>query len=102
MKRLAGVALLLTALLAGAVVTLLLAASMPGAAFIDLLFEASSACGTVGLTTGITEQLNVFGKCVIIAAMFIGRIGPVTLLAAMASRARPAAYEYPSENVLVG
>ncbi len=84
------------------VVTLLLAASMPGKAFIDLLFEACSACGTVGLTTGVTRQLNVFGKCVIIGAMFIGRIGPVTLLAAMASKARPAAYEYPSENVLVG
>lgn len=85
-----------------AVVTLLLAASMPGKDFIDLLFEACSACGTVGLTTGVTRQLNVFGKCVIIGAMFIGRIGPVTLLAAMASKARPAAYEYPSENVLVG
>ena len=85
-----------------ATVTLLLAASMPGVAFIDLLFEASSACGTVGLSTGVTRQLNVFGKCVIIAAMFLGRIGPVTLLAAMANKARPAAYEYPSESVLVG
>ncbi len=85
-----------------AVVALLLSVAMRGWDFIDLLFEASSACGTVGLSTGITRQLNMFAKCVIIAGMFIGRIGPVTLLIAMTTRVKYVAYEYPTETVVVG
>lgn len=45
----------------------------------DLLFEASSAIATVGLTTGATSGLNEFGKVIIIVTMFLGRIGPITL-----------------------
>jgi trk system potassium uptake protein TrkH len=44
-----------------------------------LLFEATSALGTVGLSTGATSQLDSIGKVIIIFAMFMGRIGPVTL-----------------------
>ncbi len=46
--------------------------------FIDLLFEAASALGTVGLSVGITSALSVLGKIVIILLMFIGRLGPLT------------------------
>jgi trk system potassium uptake protein TrkH len=45
--------------------------------FEDMLFEAASALGTVGLSTGITAQLTHIGKAIIIALMFIGRIGPL-------------------------
>lgn len=45
----------------------------------DLLFEASSAIATVGLTTGATSALNEFGKIIIVVTMFLGRIGPVSL-----------------------
>lgn len=45
--------------------------------FEDLLFEASSALGTVGLSTGITAQLTSMGKAIIIGLMFIGRVGPL-------------------------
>jgi trk system potassium uptake protein TrkH len=83
-------------------VTLLLAVAHPNTAFIDVLFEACSACGTVGLSTGVTAQLQVFGKCVVMAAMFVGRLGPVTLLLALTSRVRHAKYSYPSEHVVIG
>ncbi|MGC9455453.1 MAG: potassium transporter TrkG [Phycisphaerae bacterium] len=84
-------------------VTLLLSVALrTGTPFIDLLFEACSACGTVGLSTGVTRSLNMFSKLVIIAAMFIGRLGPLTLLLALTSRLRPPQYEYPSENVVIG
>jgi len=46
---------------------------------IQLLFEASSALGTVGLSTGITGSLTTFGKLVIISMMFIGRVGVITI-----------------------
>lgn len=84
-------------------VTLLLSVVMrPGFAFVDLLFEAVSACGTVGLSTGITPSLNFAGKYIIIFAMFAGRLGPLTLLLALTSRLKPAHYSYPAENLVIG
>ncbi len=86
-----------------AVVTLLLCAAMRmGYSFIDLLFEACSACGTVGLSAGVTGSLNLFGKIVIIAGMFVGRIGPLTVLLALTSKVRRVDYAYPRENVVIG
>jgi trk system potassium uptake protein TrkH len=66
------------------------------------LFEAASALGTVGLTTGITASLTTGGKLIIIAVMLIGRLGPLTLLAALTFNLRPARYNYPTEAVIVG
>ncbi|MHC4495624.1 MAG: TrkH family potassium uptake protein, partial [Planctomycetota bacterium] len=68
----------------------------------DIIFEAASALGTVGLTTGITHFLTTTGKLIIIAAMLIGRLGPLTLLAALTFNLRPARYNYPDEAVIVG
>lgn len=56
-------------------------------AFEDLLFEASSALGTVGLSRGITSQLSPLGKLTIIAVMFLGRVGPITIATALFTRA---------------
>ncbi len=84
------------------VVTLALAAIMPGTPTVDLFFEASSACGTVGLTTGITPGLTPVAKFIIMAAMFAGRVGPLTILLALTTRLRPADYSYPTEHVLIG
>ncbi|KPK76520.1 MAG: hypothetical protein AMJ79_06435 [Phycisphaerae bacterium SM23_30] len=69
---------------------------------LDLLFEAASALGTVGLSTGITGHLTSAGKWVIIIAMFVGRLGPLSLLAALTFNARPIRYEYPQEPLVVG
>ena len=70
--------------------------------FIDLLFEACSACGTVGLSTGVTEKLSDPARCVVMAGMFIGRLGPLTLLLAMAGWTRREKYSYPTENIIIG
>jgi trk system potassium uptake protein TrkH len=83
-------------------VTMLLAMSMEGEKLIDLLFEACSACGTVGLSTGVTTRVGTFEKFVIMAGMFIGRVGPLTLILALAARVKPVNYTYPSENVVIG
>jgi trk system potassium uptake protein TrkH len=68
----------------------------------DIMFEAGSALGTVGLTTGITRFLTDAGKLIIIAAMLIGRLGPLTLLAALTFNLKPVRYSYPEEAIIVG
>lgn len=73
-----------------------------GFAMLDLMFESASALGTVGLTTGVTPTLTAAGKCLIIAVMLIGRLGPLTLLAALAFNLKPIRYNYPDEAVIVG
>ncbi len=83
-------------------VTLLLCVAMPGWDFLKLLFESCSACGTVGLSANVTPKLTLPGKLDIIAAMFLGRIGPLTLLLALAAKLRPVRYSYPSEAVVIG
>jgi trk system potassium uptake protein TrkH len=69
---------------------------------LDLAFEAASALGTVGLSTGITASLTTAGKWIIIITMLIGRLGPLTLLTALLFSTRPGKYEYPSEPLVVG
>ena len=54
----------------------------------ESLFEATSAIGTVGLSTGITAELSVTGKIVIITLMYIGRVGVLTLGTALMARNR--------------
>ncbi|WP_456298522.1 TrkH family potassium uptake protein [Lentzea terrae] len=68
----------------------------------DLLFETTSAFGTVGMSTGITAQLPAAGQLVLIALMFIGRLGPITLASALALRDRARRYELPEERPVVG
>lgn len=68
----------------------------------EVLFESVSACGTVGLSTGLTPRLTGIGKVVIMLGMFAGRLGPLTFLIALAGRSRPVRYEYPQEQVVIG
>ena len=68
----------------------------------DIMFEAGSALGTVGLTTGITPSLTTAGKLIIIAVIFVGRLGPLTLLAALTFNLKPVRYNYPDEAIIVG
>lgn len=71
---------------------------------IDLLYETSSALGTVGLTTGITPFLSKGGKIIIMICMFIGRIGPITLVVSLAHRSSQidSSIHYPNEDVMIG
>jgi len=76
-----------------------------GISMSDVMFETASALGTVGLSTLTTEQtaaLTIAGKLIIIATMLIGRLGPLTLLAALTFNIKPAKYNYPDEAVIVG
>ena len=70
--------------------------------FIDIMFEAFSAFSNLGLSTGITPYLSVTGKYIIIATMFIGRIGSLTLLLAFQSSKEKKEYHYPEERVVIG
>lgn len=67
-----------------------------------VLFEAASAFGTTGLSTGITPSFNEFGQLVLIALMFIGRLGPITAATALALTERRRAYRLPEERPIVG
>ncbi|MFF0544389.1 TrkH family potassium uptake protein [Nocardia thailandica] len=67
-----------------------------------VLFEVVSAFGTVGLSTGITAEIADPGLIVLIALMFLGRLGPITLATALALRDRGRRYELPEERPIVG
>ena len=68
----------------------------------DALFEAFSAIGTVGMTTGITRDLNTVSALTIAVMMFTGRVGSVSFAMALAEkRARPAV-TYPAEDLTIG
>lgn len=68
----------------------------------DVLFETISAFSTVGLSTGITADLPAAGQLVIIALMFVGRVGTITVATALALGAARRPYRYPEENPIVG
>lgn len=67
-----------------------------------VLFEAVSAFGTVGLTTGITGDLPAVGQLTVIVLMFAGRLGPITLASALALRERDRRYTLPEERPVIG
>jgi trk system potassium uptake protein len=67
-----------------------------------VLFEATSAFGTVGLSLGITRDLSEGGRAVLIALMVMGRVGLLTVALALVARDRPPASRYPVEDVVVG
>ena len=67
-----------------------------------VLFEVISAFGTVGLSTGITADLVPGAQAIIIALMFIGRVGVVTLAVALATNQMRRNYRYPEEKPIVG
>ncbi|MDQ7793854.1 MAG: TrkH family potassium uptake protein [bacterium] len=72
------------------------------APFLQVLFEATSAFGTVGLSTGITPQLSLLGRLLLPLTMFVGRLGPVTVAMAIAHRQKAATVRYPEDRVIVG
>lgn len=72
------------------------------ATFVQTLFEAVSAFGTVGASTGITPGLSDPARLITAFAMFVGRLGPLTLVLALAARARPIPYRPAVESVRIG
>ncbi len=86
-------------LIAGATAILLIITDL---AMQDVLFEAISAFSTVGLSTGITADLPPLGQLVLIALMFIGRVGTITVATALALGEARRPFRYPEENPIVG
>jgi trk system potassium uptake protein len=69
---------------------------------LDYLYESASALGTVGVSTGITAGLQPTSKLILIATMFLGRVGAVTLFVALAGTAAEISYRYPEEKIALG
>ncbi|MDE6589353.1 MAG: Trk family potassium uptake protein, partial [Oscillospiraceae bacterium] len=67
----------------------------------DALFEIFSAMSTVGLSTGITRALSPFNRVVVIAMMFCGRIGSLSMMMALAERLPPRVKD-PVEHITIG
>jgi trk system potassium uptake protein TrkH len=72
------------------------------ASFVETLFEAVSAFGTVGASTGITPDLTDPARLITTFAMFVGRLGPLTLVLALAARAHAVSYRPAVESVRIG
>lgn len=70
--------------------------------FLSILFEATSAFGTVGLTMGITGKLTLIGKIIISFTMFAGRLGPLTLAYALGPKKGKELYRYPEGKMIIG
>lgn len=84
------------------VATVLLSAKM-NADVIDILYETVSATATVGLTRNLTSSLDLFGKLVITATMYLGRIGPISLAIAFSiKKGNPNIIKNPTEDISVG
>ena len=69
--------------------------------FLESFFEVISAFGTVGLSMGLTAKLSAIGKGIIIATMFVGRIGPLTIALAIGKKEKTR-FKYAQENILIG
>lgn len=95
-----------------AVTILLVIFEQRPAQLLNYLFEATSALCTVGVSAAVpldsgeivstTKSLSTPSRYVIIAAMFLGRVGPLTLIMALAGQSTSAQYQYPEERVLLG
>lgn len=95
---------LTVALLAVAVVvvTTLAVVELSGLRLPDVLFEVTSAFGTVGLSTGVTAHLPWAAQLLLVLAMFFGRLGPITLVSAIALRERQRLYQLPEGRPIIG
>ncbi|MEF2968531.1 TrkH family potassium uptake protein [Paenibacillus sp. M1] len=72
------------------------------ASFLSILFETTSAFGTVGLSMGLTGKLTVLGKIIISFTMFAGRLGPLTLAYALGPKKGKELYRHPEGKMIIG
>jgi trk system potassium uptake protein len=92
-----------TLLVSGAALALMVSEKID---FLTALFEVTSAFGTVGLSLGpgygLATEASPFGKILLAAIMFAGRVGPITVVLALSERSRPRKYTYPEEEIAIG
>lgn len=86
------------------VMSIALSAAMPEADMTDVIYEITSAAATVGLSRGLTGELNLAGKWIVIVTMFLGRIGPMTLGTAVLSKVQKHSehMHLAEEDIMVG
>ena len=84
------------------IVTIILSITDPDERLINLLYEASSAFGTAGLTTGVTQEIGTFSKFVLMFTMYCGRVGPITVLLSIVRKSKNAGIKYPEGKILIG
>lgn len=94
-------AMLYLALL-GTITLLMCIFTDPQENFIDILFESSSACGAVGLSTGLTAKLGESAKTTLMVGMFLGRVGPMMAMMYLATRPSRAGSSLLEEHVVLG
>ena len=70
--------------------------------FLEVLFEATSASSTTGLSMGLTSDLSPLGKIIVTITMYAGRLGPLTLAFALAQKKRSSKIGYPEDHILIG
>ena len=83
-------------------VSTLLLSCVTDASVLDIAYETVSATATVGLTRNLTSFLNIWGKIIIIATMYLGRVGPISLLIAFNAKKKRNIIKNPIEDVSVG
>ncbi|MBS6185003.1 MAG: TrkH family potassium uptake protein, partial [Clostridium celatum] len=84
------------------VVTMLLSYTEKGASFIALFYETVSALGTAGLTLGLTSELSSVGKVLIMFMMYLGRVGPLTVVLSITRKKINSGIKYPEGKILIG
>ncbi|MBO8164439.1 MAG: Trk family potassium uptake protein [Brevibacillus sp.] len=85
-----------------AVTTMVLTITEGQKDFLMILFEATSATSTVGLSLGLTPELTPWGRMMLIVTMFAGRVGPLTIAFALAQRKRKEYFRYPQGKIMIG
>lgn len=70
--------------------------------FLEVLFEATSAFSTTGLSMGLTSDLSPAGKIIVTITMFLGRLGPLTLAYALSQKKQTSKIGYPEDHILIG
>ncbi len=103
LRQAATIAFLYGAVLCVAVLALLVSESSTFS-LNEILFESVSAVATVGFSCGLSsaDGLSDFGKLVMTLLMFVGRLGPLTLVFVLGGNRRPLAIDYPEERVMIG
>ncbi len=84
------------------IATIVIMALQPLLNFEDVLFEVLSAIGTVGMTVGITRDLNIISQVIIIVLMYCGRLGSLSFALVFAQRSASASVRQPQEKIIVG
>jgi trk system potassium uptake protein TrkH len=83
-------------------VSMILSITEIGTSLEYIIYEVTSAFGTVGLTLGLTTKLSIIGKYVIALTMFCGRVGPLTIALALSRNNNNNTIRYPEDKILVG